>query len=61
MLLWEMGSGQDPELQRHAAATLPEVLGQLEATQHLIAEHTATAPQGLAGTAPPPATSSQGR
>jgi putative membrane protein len=44
VLLWEMGNGQDPELQRHAAATLPEVVEHLEAVQRLIAEHMSTAP-----------------
>jgi putative membrane protein len=37
-LIWEIGSGQDAEIQRFAASTLPTVLGHLEIARDLTAE-----------------------
>lgn len=51
LLLWEISNGQDPDLQRHAAATLPEVIDHLASVQRLIAARNGTAPQGLAAAA----------
>jgi putative membrane protein len=38
LLIWEIGSGQDAEIQRFAAATLPTVLRHLEMARDLTAE-----------------------
>jgi putative membrane protein len=38
LLIWEIGSGQDAEIQRFAAATLPTVMRHLEMARHLVAE-----------------------
>ncbi len=38
LLIWEIGSGQDAEIQRFAAATLPTVLRHLEMARNLTAE-----------------------
>jgi putative membrane protein len=54
ILQWEMGSGQDAELQRYASAQLPIVLQHLETVQTLISQTTGAAPQGLASSAPTP-------
>ncbi|MCW7538017.1 DUF4142 domain-containing protein [Aquabacterium sp. A7-Y] len=43
VLLWEMGSGQQPALQRFASATLPTVLDHLEHVQQLLGELTGAA------------------
>lgn len=43
LLLWELGSGQDAELQRFAADTLPTVLAHLERARQIVAELTQTA------------------
>lgn len=51
LLEWEMGSGQDADLQRFAADTLPVVLQHLQRVQQLLAASTGAPPQGL-GTAP---------
>lgn len=48
ILQWEIGSGQDPELQRYAAQNLPIVLEHLQMAQTIVAELTRAAPQGLA-------------
>ena len=40
LLIWEIGSGQDAEIQRFAAATLPTVLRHLEMARDLTAELT---------------------
>jgi putative membrane protein len=48
LLQWEMGNGQEPGLQRHAAATLVVVYDHLRHVQQLIAEVGAAGPQGLA-------------
>lgn len=48
LLEWEMGNGQEPRLQRHAAATLPTVLDHLRHVQRLIAETGIAGVQGLA-------------
>jgi putative membrane protein len=50
ILEWELGNGQEPQLQKYAAATLPVVLDHLKRVQALIAESAGTAPQGLAST-----------
>lgn len=48
LLEWEIGSGQNANLQRWAAETLPTVLDHLRRAQAAYAAVTATAPQGLA-------------
>jgi putative membrane protein len=48
ILQWEMSNGQDANLQRLAAETLPSVLGHLEHAQAIMAELTGTVPRGLA-------------
>jgi putative membrane protein len=48
ILQWQIGSGQDPALQRHATQNLPIVLEHLRMAQVIIAELTKAAPQGLA-------------
>jgi putative membrane protein len=53
LLQWEIGSGQDAELQRFAMQTLPVVLEHLEMAQALAARLTGAAPQGLAAASSP--------
>lgn len=48
LLQWEMGNGQEPRLQRYAAATLPAVQDHLRHVQRLIAETGIAGVQGLA-------------
>jgi putative membrane protein len=48
LLQWEIAMGQDANLQRYAAATLPTVLQHLQTLQHLHASMTGAPPQGLA-------------
>jgi putative membrane protein len=48
ILQWELSMGQDAELQRLAADTLPGVLHHLETAQAIMGELTGAAPQGLA-------------
>lgn len=48
ILEWEIGSGQDAELQRYAAQNLPIVLEHLEKAQTIVAQLTKAGPQGLA-------------
>jgi putative membrane protein len=43
LLQWEIGQGQDAELQRYAAAILPIVLGHLETAKSVVAELTGQA------------------
>jgi len=50
ILEWELGGGQDADLQRFAAATLPIVMRHLELAQALMSQLTNAAPQGLAST-----------
>lgn len=50
LLEWEILAGQDPALKQHASLTLPVVFHHLQMAQALVAELTATAPQGLAAT-----------
>src|SRR5690554_628894 len=38
LLVWEIGSGQDAELQQFAAATLPTVLAHLELARQIVAD-----------------------
>jgi putative membrane protein len=52
ILQWEMSNGQDAQLQRLAADTLPSVLHHLQSAQAIMAELSGTAPQGLAAYAP---------
>jgi putative membrane protein len=49
LLEWEMGSGQQPPLQRFAGATLPAVMDHLQHVQHVLTELT-----GAASDAVPP-------
>jgi putative membrane protein len=48
LLQWEIAAGQDANLQRYAAATLPTVLQHLQTLQHLHSSMTGAPPQGLA-------------
>jgi putative membrane protein len=48
LLHWEIAAGQDANLQRYAAATLPTVLQHLQTLQHLQSSMTGAPPQGLA-------------
>jgi putative membrane protein len=48
ILEWEVGMGQDAQLQRHAAATLPAVLSHLQTLQQLQSMSSGAPPQGLA-------------
>jgi putative membrane protein len=50
LLVYEIGQGQNGELQRFAATTLPTVLGHLEMAREIVAELT-----GLVAEAPQPA------
>lgn len=43
LLIWEIGSGEDAELQRFAADTLPKVLHHLERAKAIHAEITGAA------------------
>ena len=47
LLEWEIGSGQDADLQRYAANTLPAVLDHLRHVQQLLAAASGASPQGL--------------
>jgi putative membrane protein len=47
LLEWEIGSGQDADLQRYAANTLPTVLAHLRHVQQLLAAASGAPPQGL--------------
>lgn len=53
LLLWEIGSGQDGELQRFAAATLPTILEHLRMAQGIVAD---LSQERIAAAAPAPAT-----
>jgi putative membrane protein len=48
LLQWELAMGQDPELQRFAADTLPDVLEHLRMAQAIIGQLSGAGPQGLA-------------
>jgi putative membrane protein len=61
LLQWEMSAGQDGDLQRYAAATLPVVLQHLEHVQMLISQATGADPQGLAAPKPGAARADTGR
>jgi len=49
LLQYEIGQGQDGELQRFAAESLPVVMGHLEMARAVMAEITAAEPQGTIG------------
>jgi putative membrane protein len=49
LLQYEIGQGQDGELQRFAAESLPVVIGHLEMAQAVMAELTGTEPRGTVG------------
>jgi putative membrane protein len=55
LLQWEIGQGQNAELQRFAAATLPTVLTHLEIAKNVLAELSGQGPQASAvqGASPP--------
>ena len=48
LLQWEISLGQDGDLQRFAAGTLPVVLTHLQAAQNILSQLTGQAPQGAA-------------
>jgi putative membrane protein len=53
LLQWEIGSGQDAQLQQFAKDQLPVVLGHLEIVQGLAASASGAPPQGLAAAGAP--------
>jgi putative membrane protein len=55
LLAWEIGSGQDAELKRFAADTLPVVLDHLQMARDLVSQLTGQGP-GLASATPRPET-----
>jgi putative membrane protein len=59
LLQWEIGQGQEAELQQYAAATLPTVLAHLDLAKNLLAQLTGQGPQAL--TEPPPPSPARGR
>ena len=48
LLQWQISLGQDGDLQRFAAATLPVVLTHLQAAQNILSQLTGQVPQGAA-------------
>jgi putative membrane protein len=52
LMAWEIGGGQDAELQRFAAATLPKIADHLRMAQNLVAKLTGAASREVASRAP---------
>jgi len=49
LLIWEIGSGQDAEMQRYASATLPKVMNHLRMAQNIAAALTGQASREMVG------------